>query len=175
MAEAAGVSRSLVHAYLGDRRGLLDAVQVRIVSRLDTAASPGLGGDGAPADHLRALVGRVFAFVAAEQDAWGVLVVSGGLDHPALHGIRSRWAAALAAAGPDQPPAERLAPRDPDDRPDDQPDDEADDDADDPADRVVAAQAVVAALLFGVGGWVHRGVDPARVTAPLLRALRARG
>jgi hypothetical protein len=41
----------------------------------------------------------VLAFVEAEQEPWGVLGASGGFDHPALHGVRARWAALLAADG----------------------------------------------------------------------------
>lgn len=140
MAAAAGVSRALVHTYLGDRRGLIDAVQVRIVARLDAWVGHGLGRAETSDARLRALAAGLLAFVEAERDAWGVLVASGGLDHPALHGARARWTAALAADDPD---------------------------------RVVAAQACIAALLLGASGWVHRGVDPAAVVAPLLRALRA--
>lgn len=106
---AAGVSRALVHAYLGDRRGLIDAVQVRIVSRMDTWVGHGLRRAGTTADRVRALVGGLFAFVEAERDAWGVLVASGGLDHPALHGVRGRWVAALAADGPDRQVAGQAA------------------------------------------------------------------
>lgn len=47
------------------------------------------------------MVGGTFSFVEADADAWSVLVASGGLDHPALHGVRSRWAALL---GPTPPP-----------------------------------------------------------------------
>lgn len=136
MAEAAGVSRPLVHAYLGDRRGLLDAVQVRIVGRMDAWVGHGLRRADTPDEAIRALTGGLFAFVDAERDAWSVLVASGGLDHPALHGVRGRWAARLVPAGR-------------------------------PAD--VPAQAAVAALVFGVGGWVHRGVDPHDVVVALER------
>lgn len=138
VAAEAGVSRALVHTYLGNRRGLLDAVQVRIVGRMDTWVGHGLTRASTPPEALRALVGGLFAFVEAERDAWSVLVASGGLDHPALHGVRARWSAALAPA---------------------------------PGHPDVAAQAVVAALVLGVGGWVNRGVDPGEVQAPLLRAL----
>ena len=100
VAEAAGVSRALVHTYLGDRRGLLDAVQVRIVGRMDTWVGHSLRRATSPAGRLRAITGALFAFVEADRDAWGVLVASGGLDHPALHGVRGRWCAALADSGP---------------------------------------------------------------------------
>ena len=99
MAEAAGVSRALVHTYLGDRRGLIDAVQVQIVGRLDTWVGHGLRRANTTDARLRAIVQGVLAFVEAEQDAWGVLGASGGFDHPALHGVRARWATALQADG----------------------------------------------------------------------------
>ncbi|WP_426572985.1 TetR family transcriptional regulator [Aquihabitans sp. McL0605] len=101
VATAAGVSRALVHTYLGDRRGLIDAVQVQIVGRLDTWVGHGLRRATTPRARLRAVVQGVFAFVEAEQDAWGVLGASGGFDHPALHGVRGRWAAQLAGEGAD--------------------------------------------------------------------------
>lgn len=138
VATEAGVSRALVHTYLGDRRGLLDAVQVRIVGRADTWVGHGLVRAATPSGALRAVADGLFAFVEAERDAWSVLVASGGLDHPALHGVRGRWSTAVAGAD------RRLE---------------------------VPAQAVVAALVLGVGSWVNRGTDPAAVTAPLLRAL----
>jgi AcrR family transcriptional regulator len=142
VAVAAGVSRALVHAYLGDRRGLHDAVQVRIVARLDAWVGHGFGRARTRDERLRALVDGLFAFVAAEHEAWSVLVVSGGLDHPALHGARARWAAGLSVD-------------------------------DDPAD--VPAQAVVAALVAGVGSWVSRGVEPADLIGPFARLLRPDG
>jgi AcrR family transcriptional regulator len=130
VAAAAGVSRALVHAYLGDRRGLIDAVQVRVIGRLDTWVGHGLRraeGRGREA-VLAALVHGLLAFVAAEQDGWGVLSATGGLDHPALHGLRARWARALSMD-------------------------------DDRAEGDVAAQAAVGALLVGAGTWVNRGVE----------------
>ncbi len=144
VAAVAGVSRALVHTYLGDRRGLIDAVQVRIVGRLDTWVGHGLHRAVDADEVLRALAGGLFAFVADEHEAWNVLVASGGLDHPALHGVRSRWAGRLAGEPlADEPPAGQ-----------------------------VPAQAVVAALLFGVGGWVNRGIEPAEVIDTLRRALQ---
>jgi AcrR family transcriptional regulator len=101
VAEAAGVSRALVHTYLGDRRGLVDAVQVQIVSRLETWVAHGLARADDPPSRLRAIVDGTFSFVAADREAWGVLGATGGLDHPALHGLRSRWAAKLDDGRPD--------------------------------------------------------------------------
>ncbi|MCU1356518.1 MAG: hypothetical protein JWM89_1936 [Acidimicrobiales bacterium] len=97
------MSRALVHAYLGDRRGLIDAVQVRIIGRLDTWVGHGLKRATTRDARLAALVHGVFAYVDDERDAWGVLAASGGFDHPALHGVRGRWA---AAASVDDDPAD---------------------------------------------------------------------
>lgn len=100
VAEAAGVSRALVHTYLGDRRGLIDAVQVGVVGRLDTWVGHGLRRARDRPSAWRAIVHGTFSFVEAERDGWSVLVATGGLDHPALHGVRARWAASLAADDP---------------------------------------------------------------------------
>lgn len=90
------MSRALVHAYLGDRRGLIDAVQVRIVGRLDTWVGHGLARARTRDDRLAAITHGLFAYVDAERDAWGVLAASGGFDHPAFHGVRGRWTVALS-------------------------------------------------------------------------------
>lgn len=95
VAAAAGVSRALVHTYLGDRRTLIDAVQVRIVGRLDSWVGHGLARARTNDERLRAVVHGTWSFVEAERDAWNVLGVSGGLDHPALHAVRHRWSVAL--------------------------------------------------------------------------------
>lgn len=97
VAEAAGVSRALVHTYLGDRRGLIDAVQVGIIGRLDTWVGHGLGRARDRSARWRAIVHGVLAFVEAEHDGWSVLAATGGLDHPALHGVRRRWSTLLSA------------------------------------------------------------------------------
>ena len=144
VAAAAGVSRPLVHAYLGDRRGLLDAVQVQIIGRLDAWVGHGLRRATTPTARLRAMVHGTFAFVEAEQDAWGVLGASGGFDHPALHGVRARWAALLVVDRPEPSPAADLG-----------------------------AQAVVGALLADVGTWSNRGVDPDHAIETLVRLLDA--
>lgn len=96
VAAAAGVSRALVHTYLGDRRTLIDAVQVRIIGRLDTWVGHGLGRARTTDERLRAVANGTWSFVESEHEAWNVLGVSGGLDHPALHGVRHRWSALVA-------------------------------------------------------------------------------
>ena len=97
VARAAGVSRPLVHTYLGDRRGLLDAVQVRIIGRLDGWIASRIDKASTSSGHLKELIAGLLSFVDHESDAWGVLAASGGLDHPALHQLRNRWVETLVA------------------------------------------------------------------------------
>lgn len=146
VAEAAGVSRALVHAYLGDRRGLVDAVQVQLIARLDTWVGHGLRRATTPRARWNAVVHGTFAFVDAEPERWSVLGTTGGLDHPALHGVRSRWAQAIAGS-------------------------EVSDDTDADARPTLAADAAVAAVLLGVGPWIARGVDPDEVAQALWPSL----
>ena len=101
VATEAGVSRSLVHAYLGDRRGLIDAVQVRIVGRLDRWVGHGFDREAPLGGRVRALVAATCAFVDAEREAWSVLTTTGGLDHPSTHALRQRWVGVLVAEGGD--------------------------------------------------------------------------
>jgi len=91
VAQAGGVSRALVHSYLGDRRGLIDAVHVSIIGRLETWVGHGFHRATTRPGHFGALVQGTLSFVETERDAWSVLGASGGFDHPTLHGVRERW------------------------------------------------------------------------------------
>lgn len=140
VAGAANSSRPLVHAYFGDRRGLFDALHVRVVRRLADWVEHGIGRATTSDQALAGLVAAMFSFVDQERDSWRLLVASGGLDHPDLHAVRSRWVTALV---------------------------------DGETSRSIGAQAAVAAVLLGVGGWVARGEDPEAVTVVLGRLLPA--
>lgn len=85
-----------MHAYFGDRRGLLDAVQVRLVRQLDEWVVHGLQRATTPRGRVAALVDGMFSFVDQHADVWRLLCASGGLDHPLVHRLRSRWAVTLA-------------------------------------------------------------------------------
>lgn len=139
VAAAANTSRPLVHTYFGDRRGLFDAMHVRVVRRLSDWVDHGLDRARTPEQALSAIVTATFSFVDQERDTWRFIIASGGLDHPDLHAVRSRWVAALV---------------------------------DDEPDLTVGAQAAVAAVLLGAGGWVARGEEPEGVAAVLRGLLR---
>lgn len=96
VARAAGISRALVHKHVGDRRGLIDAVQSRVLERLDRWVGHGLERAGTAEEACRSVIYGTWSFVEAENRGWSVLTTTGGLDHPIAHSIRRRWADALA-------------------------------------------------------------------------------
>jgi AcrR family transcriptional regulator len=136
IARAAGVSRALVHKYVGDRRGLVDAVQQRVIERLDRWVGHGLGRADDLDSACRAITYGCWSFVEAESRGWSVLMATGGLDHPGAHTLRTRWVTEL----------DRL---------------HAADEGTEATDTDDAGSALaVHGLLAGVGSWVRRGVDP---------------
>ncbi len=149
VATEADVSRPLLHTYFGDRRGLLDAVQVRIVSRLDAWTAHGLKRADSPNAVVRALTDGVISFVTHEPDSWSVLVTSGGLDHPLTYRLCRRWSSLIGDPTPDPPAAS----------------------ADGVEPRSLIGELVVHALLGGAGGWVRAGVDATDIADRLVRLL----
>jgi AcrR family transcriptional regulator len=78
VADAAGVSRSLVYAYFGDRGGLLAAVYLQSLL------------NDVPVDEtrLRALVHRYLHLVHANAASWPLFAAAGALEHPAVQQAR---------------------------------------------------------------------------------------
>jgi AcrR family transcriptional regulator len=88
VADAAGVSRSLVYAYFGDRGGLLAAVYLHSLAGLDEDLSSLL--DNVPVDEsrLRALVRRYMMLVRENAASWPLFAACGALEHPAVQQAR---------------------------------------------------------------------------------------
>ena len=88
VARAAGVSRSLVYAYFGDRGELIAAVYLHSLSGLDAELS-GLLRD-VPVDRPRlAKVVRTFLELAQENaDSWRLFAAAGAVDHEAVRAAR---------------------------------------------------------------------------------------
>lgn len=88
VAEAAGVSRSLVYTYFGDRDGLVAAVYLYTLSEFDEQLSDLL--DAVPVDEasFRAIVGRYLCLVGDNADSWRLFAAVGALDHPAVREAR---------------------------------------------------------------------------------------
>ncbi len=97
VAEAAGVSRALVHNYFRDKAGLVAAVCLRGFERLDAelAATPGYHGDDE--DRLRALVDCHLRFARANPAAWRVTWTAEAIGHPEVQAARRARCERMAA------------------------------------------------------------------------------
>jgi AcrR family transcriptional regulator len=88
VAEAAGVSRSLVYTYFGDRGGLIAAVYLHDLDHLDQALS-GVLDDRLPADvQLRRVIRRYLRFARDNHRTWALITAAGALQHPEVQAAR---------------------------------------------------------------------------------------
>lgn len=109
VAEAGGVSRSLLYAYFGDRGGLIAAVYLRNLERLDDELGVALD-EGLPDDErLRRIIGRYLEFARDNEPAWNVMAAAGALQHPAIQSARRERVERVAAAWPGGPRARLVA------------------------------------------------------------------
>jgi AcrR family transcriptional regulator len=88
VADAAGVSRSLVYAYFGDRGGLLAAVYLHSLAGLDEELSSLLNDVPVNESRLRALVHRYLCLVRDNAASWPLFAACGALEHPAVQQAR---------------------------------------------------------------------------------------
>jgi AcrR family transcriptional regulator len=88
VADAAGVSRSLVYAYFGDRGGLVAAVYLRSLERLDADLGRALEAELPDETRLRRIVRRHLQFARDNDGAWQLIASAGALAHPAVRGAR---------------------------------------------------------------------------------------
>ncbi len=88
VAEAAGVSRSLVYAYFGDRGGLIAAVYLHNLDQLDRELGKALDDRLPDAVRLRRLIRRYLVFARDNEAAWNVMAAAGSLQHPAIQAAR---------------------------------------------------------------------------------------
>lgn len=94
VADAAGVSRSLVYAYFGDRNGLAAEAYVRILERLDRELLADLPRDDV---SLRRVVGGCMTFAQANRAAWRMLVSDPARQHQVVVTARRERATRIAA------------------------------------------------------------------------------
>jgi AcrR family transcriptional regulator len=109
VAERAGVSRSLVYAYFGDRGGLIAAVYLRNVERLDDELGQVI--ETALPDEMRLarIVRRYLEFARDNAPAWHLMAATGGVQHPAVQAARRRRIERIASAWGGAPEARLLA------------------------------------------------------------------
>jgi AcrR family transcriptional regulator len=88
VAEAAGVSRSLVYAYFGDRGGLVAAVYLKGLEQLDNELGRTLDERLPDEVRLRRLIRRYLQFARDNEAAWQLMVATGSQQHPAVQAAR---------------------------------------------------------------------------------------
>src|SRR3546814_4763165 len=96
VADAAGVSRSLVYNYFGDRAGLTAAVYIHEVEQLDQQLRRAADGKLPVEVRLRRIVRRYLVFARDNPDVWNLITSIGSLPHPAIQEARRSRLAALA-------------------------------------------------------------------------------
>jgi AcrR family transcriptional regulator len=88
VAVAAGVSRSLVYAYFGDRGGLLAAVYLHSLTGLDDELTGLLRDVPVDEGRLGALVRRYLTLVRENASSWPMFAAAGALEHPVVQQAR---------------------------------------------------------------------------------------
>lgn len=109
VAEAGGVSRSLVYAYFGDRGGLIAAVYLHNLERLDGELGRALDERLPDEVRLRRLIRRYLRFARDNQAAWNLMTAAGSIQHPAIQGARRARIERIANAWADEPSARLIA------------------------------------------------------------------
>lgn len=109
VAEAGGVSRSLVYAYFGDRAGLLAAVYRQSLDLFDLELGRALDQELPDQIKLRRLVRRYLLFARDHRAAWDLMVAVGALPHPLVQAARHARIERIARAWGDEPAGRLVA------------------------------------------------------------------
>ncbi|HEY8527232.1 MAG TPA: TetR/AcrR family transcriptional regulator [Acidimicrobiales bacterium] len=88
IAAAAGVSRSLVYAYFGDRGGLMAAVYLHSLQEFDAQLSELLGDVPVDEERFTTLVRSYLRLVEANAATWRLFAAAGALKHPEVQRAR---------------------------------------------------------------------------------------
>lgn len=110
VAHAAGVSRSLVYAYFGDRGELIAAVYLHTLSDVDAELSDLLGDVPVDEDRLGSLIRHFLQLADDNADSWRLFAAVGAVEHPAVQEARRARCQRIAETWGGGP-AERLLAR----------------------------------------------------------------
>jgi AcrR family transcriptional regulator len=88
VAHAAGVSRSLVYAYFGDRGELIAAVYLHTLSDLDAELSALLGDVPVDEARLGSLVRHFLELAEENADSWRLFAAAGAVEHAVVQQAR---------------------------------------------------------------------------------------
>jgi AcrR family transcriptional regulator len=102
VADAAGVSRSLVYAYFGDRDGLVAEVYLRVLEQLDEALVP-QRATALPRDQatMSQVIEGCMRFADEHPAAWRLIVTDSVRRHPMVVQARAERVAQLVASRSD--------------------------------------------------------------------------
>ena len=109
VAAAAGVSRSLVYTYFGDRGGLIAAVYLRNLEQLDGELGKALDDRLPDEVRLRRVVRRYLVFARDNEASWSIIAGAGALQHPAVQAARRARIERIAASWGATPTARLIA------------------------------------------------------------------
>lgn len=109
VADAGGVSRSLVYAYFGDRGGLIAAVYLHDLERLDRELGRALDDQLPDEVRLRRIIRRYLLFARDNEPSWNVMAAAGALQHPAIQAARRARIERIAGAWGSDPAARLIA------------------------------------------------------------------
>lgn len=98
VADAAGVSRSLVYAHFGDRDGLVAEVYLRVLAGLDATLTPPLPSDRVT---LARVIAACMRFARERPAAWRLLATDSVRRHPTVVQARGDRVHGLAGTGAD--------------------------------------------------------------------------
>ncbi len=84
VAEEAGVSRSLVYSYFGDRGGLFAAAYTSEMTRLDDEVDGALEKLGNNRERLDVAVRAYLQFASRHRERWSLIASAGSSRHPAV-------------------------------------------------------------------------------------------
>lgn len=102
VADAAGVSRSLVYAYFGDRDSLFAEVYLGVLERLDDALAPHRYGDMQRDEATMVeVVAGCMRFAQGQPAAWRLLVTDAVRGHPSVMAARASRIEELTGAHSD--------------------------------------------------------------------------
>lgn len=101
VADAAGVSRSLVYAYFGDRDGLVAEVYLRVLSELDHSLPHRSPLTPRSEETLATTIERCMDFARGQPAAWRLIVTDSVRRHPAVVQARVNRVASLSGPGHD--------------------------------------------------------------------------
>jgi AcrR family transcriptional regulator len=109
IAAEAGVSRALVYNYFGDKGGLVAAVYLRSIQRLDDALRESLEGRHEPTERLRVIIECYLDFARRHAGIWNLIGTSEATLHPVVQQARRQRYERMAEAWGGSPEARVLA------------------------------------------------------------------